>query len=268
MNWKRFVIPVYVLPVLWLVAVALAIATYFLQKQNPDYAIAYTLSLASSAAFLAAGIGMWTYGFINRQSQDRGFNRDIEVRYFEEIYGPLYEELSRVADDLKGNGWPALVEWPRIAKSRFGPVIDETVNNLFVALSYGLADYSGHSQRYWDAATRCIQLVITGNADLDGISNQAKDEIVLALEEDRHLIFDDSVTTPRDNSFRRLEASLKGVIPDYKREDAEDFIRRLKPVLRANPLIVERNRVGDKLHESTVQLQAQVLERMRPFHET
>ena len=211
---------------------------------------------------------MWTYSFINRRSQDRGFNRDIEVRYFEQIYGPLYEELSRVADDLKGNGWPTLVEWPRISKSRFGPVVDEAVSNLLSALSYRLTDYSHQSQKYFDAATRCIELVIEGNADLDTVSKQGKGEIALALEEDRSFIFDDSVTTPRDNSFRRLEASLKDVIPDYKREDAEDFIRRLKPVLRADSLIAERNRIRDTLHASTVQLKGHVLERMRPFHET
>jgi len=268
LNWKRFVIPLYVLPVLWVVAVALAIGTYFLQKQNPDYTILYTLSLASFAALSAAGIGMWTYSFINRQGQDRGFNRDIEVRYFEEIYGPLYEELSRVADDLKGNGWPTLVQWPRIAKSRFGPVVDETVTSLFIALSYRLEDYSRHSQRYFDAATGCIQLVIGGNADLDGISDQGKTDIALALEEDRSFTFDDSVTTPRENSFRRLEASLKSVIPDYKREDAEDFIKRLKPVLRADPLIAENKRTRDELHELATQLRAKVLDRMRPFHET
>ena len=268
MNWKRLLIPVYVLPVLWVVSVTLAIESYFLQKQNPDYTILYTLSLASSAAFLAAGIGMWTYGFINRQSQDRGFNRDIEVRYFEEIYGPLFEELSRVADDLKGNGRPTLEEWPRISKSRFGPVVDETVSNLFIALSYRLEDYSRHSQRYFDAATDCIQLVIGGNADLDGISDQGKTDIALALEEDRSFTFDDAVTTPRENSFRRLEASLKSAIPDSKREDAEDFIKRVKPVLRADPRIAEHQRTRDELCELATQLRAMVLDRMKPFHET
>ena len=268
MNWRRLLIPVYVLPILWVVAVALSIETYFLQKQNADYTIFYTLSIASSAAFLAATIGMWTYWFINRQSQDREFNRAIEVRYFEEIYAPLYEELSRVADDLKGSGWPTLVQWPRIAKSRFGPVVDETVSNLFIALSYRLEDYSRHSQRYFDAATGCIQLVIGGNADLDGISDQGKTDVALALEEDRSFTFDDSVTTPRESSFRRLEASLKSVIPDYKREDTEDFIERLKPVLRADPLIAENKRTGDELYELTTQLRARVLDRMRPFHET
>ena len=261
-------IPIYVLPVLWIVAVSLATEAYFLQKQNPDYAILYTLALASSAAFLAAGIGMWTYGFINRQSQDREFRRAIEVRYFEEIYGPLYEELARVADDLKDNGWPTLIQWPKIGKSRFGPVINERIQEMFVSLDAGLADYSGNSQRYWDAATRCIQLVIAGNADLDGISEQGKNEIVLALEEGRRFIFDESVTTPGENSFRRLEASLKSVIHEYEHGDAEDFIRRLKPVLRADPLIAERNQIRDRLHASTLQLQAQVFERMRPFHET
>ena len=268
MNRRRFLIPVYVLPILWIVAVVLAIETYFLQKQNPDYTIFYTLSLASSAAFLAATIGMWTYWFINRQSQDRGFNRDIEVRYFEQIYGPLYEELSRVADELKRNDWPTLVEWPRISKSRFGPVVDETVSNLFIALSYRLEDHSRQSHRYFDAATDCIRQVIGGNADLDGISDQGKTDIALALKEDRLFTFDDSVTTPRENSFRRLEASLKSVIPESKREDAEDFIRRLKPVLRANPLIAEHAKTRDELYELTTQLRARVLDRMRPFHET
>ncbi len=139
---------------------------------------------------------------------------------------------------------------------------------MFVALDAGLADYSAKSQRYWDAATRCIQLAIKGDASLDGISKQGTDQIVLALEEDRHFIFDDSVTTTRDNIFRRLEATLKDVIADYKREDAEDLIRRVKPILRADPLISERNQIRDGLLNSTVQLQAKVLERMRPFHET
>src|SRR5206468_1326635 len=148
----------------------------------------------SSAAFLAAGIGMWTYSFINRRSQDRGFNRDIEIRYFEQIYGPLFEELSRVADDLKGNGWPTLAEWPRISKSRFGPVVDETVRKLFDALSYRFADFSRQSQTTFDAATRCIQLVIAENADLDGMAAQKKTDITLAIDEDRSFIFDGSAT--------------------------------------------------------------------------
>src|SRR5207249_9746569 len=119
------------------------------------------LGLASSPATAGTDIALWVQSYYSGLSQNRQFNRDIEVRYFEEIYGPLYEELSRVADELKGNDWPILVQWPRIAKSRFGPVVDETVNNLFVALSYRLADYSAHSKRYWDAGTRCIQLVMT-----------------------------------------------------------------------------------------------------------
>src|SRR5438552_5371966 len=139
-KWKRLLIPIYVLPILWAVSVVLAVKAYFLQKENTDYGILYTLSLASSAAFLAAGIGMWTYSFINRRSQDREFNRAIEIRYFEEIYGPLYEELAIVRDELKSNGWPTLTQWPRIVKSRFGPVIDGTISNLFIALSYRLED--------------------------------------------------------------------------------------------------------------------------------
>ncbi len=267
MHLKRLLIPIYVLPGLWALAVFLAVEAFFLQKQNPDFAVLYTLALASSAAFLAAGIGMWTYWFISRQGQDREFRRAIEVRYFEEIYGPLYEELSRVADDLKENGWPGLTQWPRISKSRFGPVVDETVSKLFDALNYQLLDFSRRSQGYFDAATRCVQLAIGGNVDLDGIANQGKMDIAYAVEADRSFIFDEAVTSAKETSLARLDALLKGVIPDYKREDAEDFVRRLKPVLRADPLIAEHGKTRDTLFELTTQLQAKVLERMRPFHE-
>ena len=43
---------------------------------------------------------------------------------------------------------------------------------------------------------------------------------------------------------------------------------RLKPVLEADPIIAERRRTQDALYELTTKLQAKVLERMRPFHET
>src|SRR3989442_15463789 len=156
----------------------------------------------------------------------------------------------------------------RLVGGGWHDVDSETGSGLCSVLSGGVNFYARHSQRYFDAATGCIQLVIGGNADLDGISDQGKTDIALALEEDRPFTFDDSVTTPRENSFRRLEASLKSVIPDYKREDAEDFIRRLKPVLRANPLIAEHAKTRDELYELTTQLRARVLDRMRPFHET
>jgi hypothetical protein len=256
------------LPILWAVAVVLAVKSYFLQKENLDYGILYTLALASSAAFLAAGIGMWTYSFINRRSQDREFNRAIEIRYFEEIYGPLYEELALVRDDLKSNGWPTLTQWPRIAKSRFGPVIDGTISNLFIALSYRLEDYSRRSQPSFDAATRCIQLVIAGNADLNPLSEQGRTDIALAVEADRPFTFDDSVTTLQDHIFNRLETSLKSAIPGFKKADGEDFLKRLKPVLRTDPIIAEHAKMRESLIESTTQLAALVLDRMKPFHET
>jgi hypothetical protein len=92
-------------------------------------------------------------------------------------------------------------------------------------------------------------------------------DISLAVEADHSFIFDDAVTTANETSLTRLDPLLKTVVPDYKREVAEDFIRRLKPVLRADPLIAEHGRTRDALCELTTQLQAKVLERMRPFHE-
>ncbi len=142
------------------------------------------------------------------------------------------------------------------------------MSNLFIALSFRLVDYSRGSQRYFDAATGCIQLVIGGNADLDDMSDQGKQEIALALESDRSFIFDDSVSSLRESGLTRLEASLKGVLPDYKPEDAEDFIKRVKPVLRADPRIAENQRRRDELYELATQLRAMVLDRMKPFHET
>jgi len=91
-NWKRLLIPFYILPVLWAFAVFLAVTAYLLEKQNSDYAILYTLSLASSAAFLAAGIGMWTYSFINRTNQVREWRRDDAHK----ILKPVYDDLLKI----------------------------------------------------------------------------------------------------------------------------------------------------------------------------
>ncbi len=103
---------------------------------------------------------------------------------------------------------------------------------------------------------------------MDDMSDQGKQEIALALESDRSFIFDDSVSSLRESGLTRLEASLKGVLPDYKPEDAEDFIKRVKPVLRADPRIAENQRRRDELYELATQLRAMVLDRMKPFHET
>lgn len=83
---EAYLIPTYVLPLLWLDATGLAVVAFFAQKQNPDYALPYTLSLAAATAFLGAGIALWVYSFINRQAQDRQFGHEIEVRWFENIY--------------------------------------------------------------------------------------------------------------------------------------------------------------------------------------
>ena len=276
MEWKsarqRFRVwsrkPPNLLLFVWCLAVQVTVIAFAISRRFADWVLVYTLGLASATAIAGTDIALWVQSYYSGLSQNRQFNRDIEVRYFEEIYGPLYEELSRVADDLKGNDWPTLVEWPRIAKSRFGPVVDEIVSNLFIALSYRLVDYSRGSHRYFDAATRCIQQVIGGNADLDDMPDQGKQEIALALESDRSFIFDDSVSSLRESGLTRLEASLKGVLPDYKPEDAEDFIKRVKPVLRADPRIAEHQRTRDELYELATRLRAMVLDRMKPFHET
>ncbi len=268
MNWKRLLIPIYVLPILWAAAVTLAVTAYFLQRQNPDYAILYTLSLASSAAFLAAWIAMWTYSFINRQSQNREFNRDIEVRYFEEIYGPLYEEVRTVADDLKAWGNPFLREWPKIGKSRFEPVIDQRVKDGFFGLSQRLNDYVRQSQPCWDASKRCIELAITGNAEFDDLPKQAKTDLVLTLQQDSYFLFDDTVETLNLDVLNRLHTVLGGAMHNYKAEDLLDFLRRLKPVLRADPVISARSKMRAGLYQSVVELGAVVLQRMKPFHET
>ena len=252
---------------MWCLAVQVTVIAFALSKRFPDWLLVYTLGLASATAIAGTDIALWVQSYYSGLSQDREFNRAIEIRYFEEIYGPLYEELALVRDDLKSSGWPTLTEWPRIAKSRFGPVIDGTISNLFIALSYRLEDYSRRSQPSFDAATRCIQLVIAANADLDPLSQQGRTDLVLAVESDRPFTFDDSVVTVKDHIFSRLETSLKGAIPSYKREDIEDFLKRLKPVLLSDPIIAEHARMRESLIESTTQLGALVLERMKPFHE-
>lgn len=268
MSWKRFVIPPYVVPALWILSVISTIVFFYLQQSISNLAIFYTLSLASAAAFLAAGVGMWTYSFINKRSQDREFNRDIEVRYFEEIYGPLYEEIWRVADELKAWGYPDLKEWPRVGKSRFEPVIDQRVKDRFFGLSQGLNDYVRWSQPCWDAAKACIQLAIGANLEFNALPAQTKADLVPLLHQDRFFLFDDTVENLNVDVINRIQEILAGTTPGSKGVDLIDFLRPLKPVLRANTIIAGRSKKREQLYQSVVDLGAIVLERMKPFHET
>src|SRR2546425_7552877 len=112
-EWARA--PPHLLLILWCLAVQVTVVAFVLSRANPDWNLVYTLGLASATAVAGTDIALWVQAYYSRLSQDRQFRGDLEVRFFENIYGPLYEDTRRIVlllDDyspsLNLKNWPGI----------------------------------------------------------------------------------------------------------------------------------------------------------------
>ncbi len=211
MDWKRFINPTHVLPLLWFVATALAVVTFFAGKQNPDYALPYTLSLAAATAFLGAGIALWVYSFINQQAQDRQFRHEIEVRWFENIYAPLYEDTRQAVEAAEEYRQPWLSKWREIQASRFGPFVDKHIAEV---LNQAVTEFQEYVD-LWNAGHNAGELII------DGILKQAPplsefvglihNNLTTYLSGDHRFLFDPEMPQPSGYADRQFQQGLESL---------------------------------------------------------
>src|SRR5437773_4590785 len=116
--------------------------TLFRSRTYTDWTLVYTLALASATAVAGTDIALWVQAYYSRLAQDRQFRGDLEVRYFEEIYGPLYEESRRVCDAIEAYApSPWLEQWRAIKTSRFGPFVDAGIRDGLLSLDARIDGY-------------------------------------------------------------------------------------------------------------------------------
>ncbi len=128
MNLRTLLDPRYGLWIIVPAAFSVTVAIWFLQDAYAlDLSLFLNLSTAASTALLGAGIAMWIYRHLTLESQDRRFRHDLEVRHFEDIYGPLYEEMSKLVKGLREYDAPMAQFWEEMKRGRFGPFVDPTI---------------------------------------------------------------------------------------------------------------------------------------------
>src|SRR2546426_4313644 len=130
-------------------SLGLAVVVWNLQKANPevDLSLVYNLSLGGFTAFLGATIALWVYSYLSLESQRREWRHDLEVRHFEQIYGPLYEDTKKVVAALKGYASVWSNKWSEIRDSSIGPFVEE-------GIAKGLSDLWAKLEKYLDITSR------------------------------------------------------------------------------------------------------------------
>lgn len=140
------------------------VAAWALQKRFPelDLSLPYTVSLALFTATFAATIAMATYSWVTQKNQRREWRHEMEIRHFEEIYGPLYEESLKVLDELNRYESPWLQKWPEVKKKSFGPFVDPGIAKDLDRLEQRLEKLGKLRSATYDIPLQIIDRVSTG----------------------------------------------------------------------------------------------------------
>ncbi len=103
----------------------LLVVLWLFASQNPtlDLSLFLNVSLGAFTAFLGSSMALWIYSYLTREGQRRQWAHDLEVRHFEEIYGPLYEDARKLVEALKRYEQPYLAKWREIRESSLGSFV-------------------------------------------------------------------------------------------------------------------------------------------------
>src|SRR5436309_2539090 len=84
--WKQLRTPPLILLILWSIAFEVTVVAFVLSRTYPDWSLVYTLGLASATALAGTDLALWVQAYYSRLSQDRQYQLDFDVRWWEHIY--------------------------------------------------------------------------------------------------------------------------------------------------------------------------------------
>jgi hypothetical protein len=190
------------------------------------------IPLALFTASFSASIGMWLYAHITQEARDAQFR-------FERIYQPLYDELLKEIEALKGCGLAHLQKWTwEVRESSLREFVDPRVGEALEDLRAQLAEY----RRTWDIANTAARGVIQMELNEIGIRNDefnSAGEILAMLYLDNRFMFDPNVRDLSETKMIQLGLILaKGRYPWIP----DDITSRVKHLLLENQQVQERQR--------------------------
>ncbi len=267
MNLRKLLDPRYGLWIIIPAAFSVTIAIWFLQDAYArDLSLFLTLSTAASTAFLGAGIALWIYRSLTLESQDRRFRHDLEVRHFEDIYGPLFEETGKVVEGLREYQAPMAQFWDELERGRFGPFVDPTIAHELNVLRNELDTLRKlASESSW--ATRGLVTEAIWNYPITKkLTPEAAKQLMMTLHQDYRLFFNPEVSLPREDVVRSVQEFLEREASPIPEEEIPEFFHYVKTVVTNDPIIEERVTLTEETLPLAEAVHKMILRRMRyPF---
>lgn len=241
-SWRKLLSnPVKAIPYLILPLTLLALgAVVAFQSANPgaNLSLPQSILIALLSGLIGAALALWIQSHVSRESQNRRFKQELEVRYFEEIYGPLYEDAMRVAAGLLNCEDVKLAVWDQLLKSKYLPFVERTIARDASALGGELV----HLGTLRKAAQQVIvQQLHELNKDYPPYTVPQPvpvGAIVMVL--DLNLA---SIVYPETGSFSPVMVrGLAEVLSRNSRvskEGATRYLKRLKGMLEHDPAVME-----------------------------
>ncbi len=271
MEWKRLQTPPYILLLLWSVAFEVTVVAFAVSRVYADWLLVYTLGLASATALAGTDVALWVQAYYSRLSQDRQFQLDFQVRWWENIYAPLYEETLQAIQSAEEWRPPYLGKWIEIKTSRFGHFVEST---LAVELDRANDRFLAYS-RLWQEAHTAVEPRVRSHLAksplLPGFVESVYSTLASPLIGDNRFVFDPSAEEPGSyaaNQFRQTLRDLFHNQPGDLRRDPptepqiHQLLKDIKGVLRDEPTVQKVDRERESMLELAQKIHDLILRRM------
>lgn len=270
MNWRKLLHPRYGLWILIALAFFAVLALWLIKNTyEGDLSLFLNLSVGAFSAFLGARVALWIYWYLALDSQDRRFRHDLEVRHFEDIYGPLYEETGKAVRELEEYDVPSLQRWRDLKRGRFGPFVDSRIAKELNALEAELETLRKLATTSRRAAEKVIERAFRSHPLAQKLSqNDARNLRRVLMQDNNQFLFDPDKQEPIGYIVDRIREALGRVAPPVREGDAEGVIRHVKGALSSSVEIQERAAKTDAILPLAKATHEMILRRMRPPFKT
>lgn len=256
------------LPVLAGASISTAVVLWVLEPSYPgrDLGFFRNMAVAAFTAFLGAGVGLWVYGWLSEEGRKRQNRHEVEVRHFEEIYGPLFEEMRKVVEELARYGYPYLHKWREIRESRFGEFVEDGIRSGLESLSSEFENLIPLSRAASAEASARVLQALASLPMTKGLNESQRSGVVSQLENDVAFRFDPATRNVPDHDLEGLEKALKAAGARVTPDRLNGLVEHVKTYILGSDAVRERASKVEELLPRAVELRNRIRRRMlEPF---
>ncbi len=211
-GWKQLRKPPFILLVLWSVAFEVTVIAYLLSKTYPDWTLVYTLGLASTTALAGTDLALWVQAYYSRISQDRQYQLDFDVRWWEHIYAPLYEDTEQAIQAAEEWRSPWIGKWTELRTSRFRPVVEPQLSAQLDRAQREFESYNKLWNEAHEAADRVTRKVLVESKHFSVLTEGGHAQLAQTLSGDNRFYFDPGAEEPGTYAATQFRQSLSDLL--------------------------------------------------------